>query len=178
MAKRIREADPESLPFPPFQPFPPDLWDEPLPVKNRDTYRILRIKWEKNARALTACQPPPTPESIQPPTPDLPDQPDSEPNDDRSQDQNRTSRQQSQRQQQEPDQNQTPDEPAKPTAQKLAPEIEKRRAGATVKPWVLLLTTCTANLALENKEHSISVIINICAIMLRPHHSCSRPEVR
>ena len=30
VAKRLRELDPESLPFPPFVPFPPDLWNEPL----------------------------------------------------------------------------------------------------------------------------------------------------
>jgi hypothetical protein len=154
-----------------FIPFPPDLWNEPLRGEHQDTYRRLRTIWKQNA-ALSendaewpenelkeACRK--RTESAP-----APNQPDSETNDDRSQDQNRISRQQSQRQRQEPSQNQTPDEPTELTAQRLAPEIEKRQAEAAMKPWILLLTTCTANLALGNMEHSISVVINVCAAVL------------
>ena len=35
-----------------------------------------------------------------------------------------------------------------------------------MEPWILLLTTCAANLALGNMEHSISVVINVCAAVL------------
>ena len=149
MDTRIRELDPESLPFPPFIPFPPDLWNEPLRGKHQETYRMLRDIWHQNAKALSRNHAERSENT----------------NDDRNQDQNRISRQQSQRQRQEPSQNQTPDESAEPTAQRLAPEIEKRQVEAAMKPWILLLTTCTANLALGNMEHSISVIINICAVM-------------
>ena len=116
---------------------------------------MLRDIWKQNVKALSK-NPAEWPENElkeacrkRTESAPAPNQPNSEPNDDRNQ-----------------HQNQTPDESADLTAQRLAPEIEKRQAKAAVKPWILLLTTCTANLALGNKEHSISVVINVCAAVL------------